>query len=219
MVTCGEDVEAIRYTTQGQIDRWVTPTHTWVTPTHTNESEIIMGTEVIFEETSLKPAQRDRAVGHALDAVLDRIKSDSQYHNKNFKIARYENRSSASGTASTLRGKYGEDASCDGFTFSVAADDDKAYEGQFVLLTSYDPSQIVAGHLEASRARYEASEKEKAARYKANQEKKAKAAAAAKTGGVAVGTDANPTPATSVAPVAPVAPQTKVGNTRKTATG
>lgn len=171
--------------------------------------------EMLLEETKMAPTSRERAKGLALDAVLNKIKESEDLHNRNFKIARYQKRSSASGAQSTLKGKYGEDATCDGFTFGVAPDDDEAHKGEFVLIASYDPSQIVEGNLERSQEAFNAKEKDKRERYeKAKKDKKAAAAnAATATDATATGPTAD-----SPTPKQPTAAQ-NAGNARRAKAG
>lgn len=172
--------------------------------------------EMLLEETKISPTSRERAKGLALDAVLEKIKENEEYHGRNFKIARYTKRSSASGAQSTLKGKYGHDATCDGYTFGVAPDDDEAHKGEFVLIASYDPSQIVEGELAKSQAEYQAKEKDKQERYaKAKADKKAAAASAATATDVTSGATANgpsadpPPPVDGPAPAAANQPTAK----------
>lgn len=183
--------------------------------------------EVLLEETETAPSSRDRARALALDGVLARIKDDPSLHNKNFKIARYEKRSSASGAQTALRGRYGEDETCAGFKFGVAADDDKAHPDTFVLITHYDPSKVVEGNLEKSVTKFKANEKAKAKKYKEN--KKKREAEAATGGGESVTAEGaadlssdgvaapdNP-PTTPAAQDNPTGKATKAANARKSA--
>lgn len=171
-----------------------------------------MPTEFLLEETDTAPSTRDRARSLALDALITRIK-DEDLRDKNWKIARYDKRSSASGAASALKGKFGEDATCAGFTFGVSEENPEQTKGKgpFVLIARYEPDKIVAGNLEKSVARYKAKEAEAQARYKAAKEQKerdAKAAANAQTvpGGEPSGVPSPETPEPSSNPANPSAP-------------
>lgn len=140
-----------------------------------------MAAEVIMEPTSLTHSARERAVGLALDKVIQSIQENPEYHGKTYKITRYDKRSSASGTVHTLKGKYGTDATGSGWTFSVKLDDDPKFEGKAVILGTYEPDKVVDGKLAEQRAEWDKNEAEKTARYKENQRKKKEEAERAKT--------------------------------------
>ena len=145
----------------------------------------------MFEETTAPPkSTREGGLrGGAYDAVLRKIK-DEGLVDRWFKIGRYGRRSSGQGAVATLQGKYGKDASCQGWTFVVRKDEELSTPDNeaFVLYTHYDPTKVVEGANEAWTSEFKAREKEKNEKYKANAAAKKAAEKAAGDGGAAAKT-------------------------------
>lgn len=148
--------------------------------------------------TEIQPSSRERAQNGAIREVMERIKQDTNLHEQSFKIVSWAQRSSASGALYSLKGHYGDDATCDGFTMGVHPDGEgegDAFKpnGKWVLIVRYSPDAIVDGALGKAQEEHKRREKIKADKYAANKKAKDADKAAAKAAGQGDG-DAVPVP-------------------------